>query len=73
MDYFDLNSKFQSKFLGSLLSDCLYETINGICSGYLVAANASEKKDRRLLAWLQEEVIGQKMSPEQKNELMKTF
>ena len=40
------------------MGDCLYETITGLCSGYLVAASAREKKDRMLLAWIQEEVIG---------------
>jgi len=39
------------------VGDCLYETITGLCSGYLVAASAREKKDRMLLAWIQEEVI----------------
>jgi len=57
LDFFTSTPKFQSKFVSSLLSDCLYEQITGICSGYIVAANASVKKDRRLLSWLQEEVI----------------
>ena len=59
LDYFNSNPKFQSKFLTSLVGDCLYETITGLCSGYLVAASAREKKDRMLLAWIQEEVIGE--------------
>ena len=58
LDYFCSSQKFQSVFLDSLISDCLYETVQGICSGYLVAASAREKKDRILLAWIQEEVIG---------------
>jgi len=57
LDYFNSNPKFQSRFLTSLVGDCLYETITGLCSGYLVAASAREKKDRMLLAWIQEEVI----------------
>ena len=73
MDFWNENTKFQNKFLDEMikvrdsicpefsklyLKDCLYEPISGICSGYLVSAKASVKKDRKLLAWIQEEIIG---------------
>ena len=51
--------QFQSKFAVSLASDVLFETISGICSGFLLAANTAVKRDRQLVAWLQEEVVGQ--------------
>lgn len=51
------SSKLQTKVLGSIVEDALYENIYTICSSYMVAATAKKKKDALLLTWLQEEVI----------------
>ena len=51
------SSKLQSKVLGSIMEDALYEVIYTTCSSYMVAATAKKKKDALLLTWLQEEVI----------------
>lgn len=57
LEFWDSSGKFRQRYLEELLKDCLYGEITGICSGFLVAASASVKKDRALLSWLQEEVI----------------
>ena len=41
------------------MKDCLSQEVQTICSSYLAGAKAGVKKDRAILAWLQEAVIGQ--------------
>ena len=40
------------------MKDCLSQEVQTICSSYLAGAKAGVKKDRAILAWLQEAVIG---------------
>merc|ERR1711962_1545689 len=53
----EASQKFQTKFLAEFLKDCLSQEVQTICSSYLAGAKAGVKKDRAILAWLQEEVI----------------
>ena len=46
------------RFLAEFLKDCLSQEVQTICSSYLAGAKAGVKKDRAILAWLQEAVIG---------------
>ena len=41
------------------MKDCLSQEVQTICSSYLAGAKAGVKKDRAILAWLQEAVIGE--------------
>ena len=47
------------RFLAEFLKDCLSQEVQTICSSYLAGAKAGVKKDRAILAWLQEAVIGE--------------
>ena len=47
------------RFLAEFVKDCLSQEVQTICSSYLAGAKAGVKKDRAILAWLQEAVIGE--------------
>ena len=48
-----------NRFLAEFVKDCLSQEVQTICSSYLAGAKAGVKKDRAILAWLQEAVIGE--------------
>ena len=54
-----MHPEHDNRFLAEFVKDCLSQEVQTICSSYLAGAKAGVKKDRAILAWLQEAVIGE--------------